>query len=267
VARAAWAVSLAAMSFDIISGWAMIFLRGMNEVLPSVRIGVLSAVVKFVVGAGLLLIGAGLMSLPLASLVGSLLQQSLARRHCHKRLGDYPPPEKLDVWENLRVLWPNSWRLGVTAVCSCLTAQASTAICLKFLGLTSYAQYGLSCQLVGIISGMAMVWTQVKWQVVGQHRTRHDYAAMQQALMRRYQRLKSSEARLPDILFIDGGKGQLAQAIAVLTELGISGVTLIGIAKGEGRKPGLETLHFADGADLQLPADSPGAHLTQHIRD
>lgn len=94
-----------------------------------------------------------------------------------------------------------------------------------------------------------------------------DYAAMQQALMRRYQRLKSGEARLPDILFIDGGKGQLAQAIAVLSELGINGVTLIGIAKGEGRKPGLETLHFADGADLQLAADSPGAHLTQHIRD
>jgi O-antigen/teichoic acid export membrane protein len=186
VARAAWAVALVAMSFDIYSGWAMIFLRGMNEVLPSVRIGVLSAVVKFVVGAGLLLVGAGLMSLPLASLVGSLLQQSLARRHCHKRLGDYPPPEKSHVWENLRVLWPNSWRLGVTAVCSCLTAQASTAICLKFLGLTSYAQYGLSCQLVGIISGMAMVWTQVKWQVVGQHRTRHDYAAMQRLLWPRF---------------------------------------------------------------------------------
>jgi excinuclease ABC subunit C len=94
-----------------------------------------------------------------------------------------------------------------------------------------------------------------------------DYAAMHQALTRRYQRLRSGEARLPDILFIDGGKGQLAQAIAVLDDLGIQGVTLIGIAKGEGRKPGLETLHFADGADLQLQADSPALHLIQHIRD
>lgn len=94
-----------------------------------------------------------------------------------------------------------------------------------------------------------------------------DYAAMHQALTRRYQRLKTGEGRLPDILFIDGGKGQLAQAIGVLDELGIKGVTLIGIAKGEGRKPGLETLHFADGADLQLPADSPALHLIQYIRD
>lgn len=94
-----------------------------------------------------------------------------------------------------------------------------------------------------------------------------DYAAMHQALTRRYQRLKTGEGRLPDILFIDGGKGQLAQAIGVLDELGIQGVTLIGIAKGEGRKPGLETLHFADGADLQLPADSLALHLIQYIRD
>lgn len=94
-----------------------------------------------------------------------------------------------------------------------------------------------------------------------------DYAAMQQALTRRYQRLKSGEGHLPDILFIDGGKGQLAQAITVLAELEIEGVMLIGIAKGEGRKPGLETLYFADGADLQLAADSPALHLIQHIRD
>ncbi len=94
-----------------------------------------------------------------------------------------------------------------------------------------------------------------------------DYAAMHQALTRRYQRLRTGEGRLPDILFIDGGKGQLAQAISVLETLGVQGVTLIGIAKGEGRKPGLETLYFADGADLQLQADSPALHLIQYIRD
>lgn len=94
-----------------------------------------------------------------------------------------------------------------------------------------------------------------------------DFAAMQQALTRRYQRLKNGEGTLPDILFIDGGKGQLAQAIQVLGDLGIEGVALIGISKGEGRKPGLETLHFADGSDTQLPTDSPALHLIQHIRD
>ncbi|MDP2226908.1 MAG: excinuclease ABC subunit UvrC [Moraxellaceae bacterium] len=94
-----------------------------------------------------------------------------------------------------------------------------------------------------------------------------DYAAMHQALIRRYRRLQKGEGALPDILFIDGGKGQLAQAREVLAELDVEGVQLIGIAKGEGRKPGLETLHFDDGADLQLTADSPALHLIQHIRD
>ncbi|MFN3585912.1 MAG: helix-hairpin-helix domain-containing protein [Moraxellaceae bacterium] len=59
----------------------------------------------------------------------------------------------------------------------------------------------------------------------------------------------------------------MAQAADVLGALGVQGVLLIGIAKGEGRKPGLETLHFVDGADLQLSADSPALHLIQHIRD
>ncbi len=94
-----------------------------------------------------------------------------------------------------------------------------------------------------------------------------DYAAMEQALTRRFSR-KGEEAVLPDILFIDGGKGQLAQAVKVLDRLDIDSVLLVGIAKGEGRKPGLETLHFADEREpLQLPADHPGLHVIQHIRD
>ncbi|HET8729818.1 MAG TPA: helix-hairpin-helix domain-containing protein, partial [Moraxellaceae bacterium] len=84
---------------------------------------------------------------------------------------------------------------------------------------------------------------------------------------RRYRRLKGGEGRYPDILFIDGGKGQLAQAVEVLATLGVEGVRLVGVAKGEGRKPGLETLVFPDGSDLQLAADSPALHLVQHIRD
>lgn len=94
-----------------------------------------------------------------------------------------------------------------------------------------------------------------------------DYAAMHQALTRRYSRLVKGEGALPDILFIDGGKGQLAQAVEVLDALGVTAVQLIGIAKGEGRKPGLETLHFPDGDTLSLNADAPALHLIQQIRD
>jgi excinuclease ABC subunit C len=95
-----------------------------------------------------------------------------------------------------------------------------------------------------------------------------DFAAMHQALTRRYTRLRKGEGKLPDILFIDGGKGQLRQAEEVLEELGVSGVALVGVAKGVGRKPGLETL-LLSGRErpIILPADSAALHLVQQVRD
>ncbi|GHD30057.1 excinuclease ABC subunit UvrC [Parahalioglobus pacificus] len=95
-----------------------------------------------------------------------------------------------------------------------------------------------------------------------------DYAAMQQALERRYRRLKKGEGALPDILFIDGGKGQVAQAMSVLSDLSIQGVRVVGVAKGVTRKAGFETLIDGDsGAETQMNGDSPALHLIQHIRD
>ena len=95
-----------------------------------------------------------------------------------------------------------------------------------------------------------------------------DYAAMQQALERRYKRLKAGEGVLPDILFIDGGKGQVSQAMSVLEELQIDSVEVIGVAKGTTRKAGFETLIFGEsGRELQLKGDNSGLHLIQHIRD
>ncbi len=95
-----------------------------------------------------------------------------------------------------------------------------------------------------------------------------DYGAMGQALMRRYRRLVAGEGRLPDLLLIDGGKGQLNAAAAVLTELGVAGVTMVGVAKGSTRKPGMERLFLLGReAPFILPADSPGLHLIQQIRD
>ena len=95
-----------------------------------------------------------------------------------------------------------------------------------------------------------------------------DYAAMQQALERRYKRLKSGEGAIPDILFIDGGKGQVSQAMSVLEDLQIEGVEVVGVAKGTTRKAGFETLvDGKTGREQQLPGDSPALHLIQHIRD
>ena len=95
-----------------------------------------------------------------------------------------------------------------------------------------------------------------------------DYAAMQQALERRYKRLANGEGRLPDILFIDGGKGQVSQARQVLATYDITSVKVVGVAKGTTRKAGFETLIDADsGAEMRLRGDHPGLHLIQQIRD
>ncbi|HTQ72687.1 MAG TPA: excinuclease ABC subunit UvrC [Burkholderiales bacterium] len=93
-----------------------------------------------------------------------------------------------------------------------------------------------------------------------------DYAALNQALARRYGRIAGGEGIAPDAIFIDGGKGQVGAAKAALAEVGLSDIALVGIAKGPERKPGLEELWIGDRA-VRLAPDHPGLHLIQHIRD
>jgi excinuclease ABC subunit C len=93
-----------------------------------------------------------------------------------------------------------------------------------------------------------------------------DYAAMRQVLMRRFKR-GVEEGVLPDLLLIDGGLGQLRQALEVLEELAVQGVAVVGVAKGEARKAGDERLVFPDGRELRPGAASPGLQLVQQARD
>ena len=107
-----------------------------------------------------------------------------------------------------------------------------------------------------------------------------DYAAMRDALTRRYSKMIDVEEEAgegtaakvniarPDLVLIDGGKGQLSVAEEVMNELGLTDIQLVGVAKGEDRKPGLETLIFGTSRrELNLPTDNPGFHLIQQIRD
>ena len=95
-----------------------------------------------------------------------------------------------------------------------------------------------------------------------------DYAAMRQALTRRYERVARGEGLVPGLLLIDGGKGQTAIAREVLAELGLGEVPIVGVAKGPERKPGLEDLVIDhENTILHLPPDSPGLHLIQQVRD
>ncbi len=95
-----------------------------------------------------------------------------------------------------------------------------------------------------------------------------DYGALAQALMRRYRRAKEGEGKLPDLLLIDGGKGQLAKAEAVMEELQLPGVRLVAVAKGRERKPGKEQVYLSGvRRALALDPHKPAFHLIQQIRD
>ena len=97
-----------------------------------------------------------------------------------------------------------------------------------------------------------------------------DYAAINQAVYRRYSRLLNSKKAMPDIVFIDGGLGQLNQAIMVMNSIGLDSVMLVGVAKGEGRKAGLETLITVEDEKVKkimLSPFDPALLLINHIRD
>jgi excinuclease ABC subunit C len=95
-----------------------------------------------------------------------------------------------------------------------------------------------------------------------------DYAALRQVLHRRYRKIVAGEGRMPDLVMIDGGRGQLSVAMAVFAELGMNDVPLVAVAKGEERRPGLEELLLPGQPEpLVLGAEHPALHLVQQIRD
>ncbi|MEY2167312.1 MULTISPECIES: excinuclease ABC subunit UvrC [unclassified Rhodanobacter] len=100
-----------------------------------------------------------------------------------------------------------------------------------------------------------------------------DYAAMHQALTRRFRKVAEGEGAKPDVLLIDGGGGQVAQALDVLQELGVTGIHVVGVAKGPARRAGEETLILADrppgspGREIHPGPTSPALHLVAAVRD
>lgn len=94
-----------------------------------------------------------------------------------------------------------------------------------------------------------------------------DYAAMHQALTRRFRRAVNDKGVLPDVLLIDGGAGQVTQANQVLDELGLAGIAVVGVAKGPARRPGDEELLLPDGRKLHPGPESPALQLVQQVRD
>ena len=152
-----------------------------------------------------------------------------------------PPGTALDLPENARRIecFDISHTMGEATVASCVVYEGSAMV------KAEYRRYNIA----GIEPG-------------------DDYAAMRDVLGRRYRKLVAGEGKLPDVVLIDGGKGQLGVAEQIFAELGLTEIALIGVAKGEERKPGLEQLFRAGSRNpIQLPADHLGLHLIQQIRD
>lgn len=145
------------------------------------------------------------------------------------------------------------------------------------LGLANLPQR-IECLDISHLQGEATVASVVVYDIQGAKKRdyRHyliknitagdDCAALAQAIEQRFKK-NNSESILPDILLIDGGKGQIQRVRQTLATLQLSQVYLLGISKGEGRKVGLETLHLPDGQLLQLATDDIAFHLLQYIRD
>lgn len=210
--RLAWAATLLTALFDIYANWWVVYLRNLNQVLAATQIALLGSAVRLFVAAVLLVAGAGLLSLPLGTLAGSLLQRLLSRRRCLAHLPAAAIPEHVDVKKYLAILWPNTWRTGVQFLSGYLTVNANVAICLHVLGLSSNAQYGLSVQLLSILSGMAAVWTAVKWPVIGQCLARHDSGSVKRILRPRMW--------LQNVTYVAGGAAILFVAPFLLSHFG-----------------------------------------------
>jgi hypothetical protein len=179
-----WGAALLNAVFDLYSSWWNSFLRNMNQVLVSGRILFLAYALKLVLACGLLLLGWGLLSVPVAGLFSCLVIRQLSRRACLRALPSHTsaPPSRAETFSLVRTLWPTSWRAGLQNGSGCLTTSLYAIICLKIFGLAANAEYGLSLQIATIIQGMALVWTGVKWPLVGQYRARHDHTALRRLL-------------------------------------------------------------------------------------
>ncbi len=171
--------------------------------------------------------------LTLAGELGSQAAQRARLESLREMLGLDEPPQRIECFDI-------SHTMGEATVASCVVFDGNGPV------RGQYRRYNIE----GIVPG-------------------DDYAAMHQALSRRFRKAAEgdAEAVVPDLLLIDGGAGQVAQAQAALAELGVAGQYIVGVAKGEARRPGDETLLLPDGRELHPGAASPGLQLIQQVRD
>ena len=170
-------------------------------------------------------------ALALASRVDSHSAQRARLEALQELLGMDEPPQRIECFDI-------SHTMGEATVASCVVFDGEGPV------RSQYRRYNIT----GVAPG-------------------DDYAAMGQALMRRFRRAAEEGGVVPDVLLIDGGAGQVRQAREVLAEAGVADVAIVGVAKGPERRPGEETLLLPDGHEVRPGPGAPGLQLIQQVRD
>lgn len=181
--KIAWAIQLLAASFELYTGAWLVFLRGMNHVVITTRIMAVVYSVKLILGIVLLVLGFGLLSVPIATVFSALLQRILARHFCARLLPkEVDPFSRSPAMPVLRQLWPNTWRLALQLVSGYVAINAMLSICNRRFGLAQSGQFYLTYQILTIAMGMASAWLFVKWPMVSQLRAADDSAGLRRLL-------------------------------------------------------------------------------------
>lgn len=206
-----------------------------------------------------------------------LLEKALTERYGRKITVNNRPRGERAQWLALAI--KNAEIALMHQLSRCVNLHARFEALRKVLGITS-ALRRIECFDVSHTQGEGAVAACIVFDPEGPLKSAYrrynirgimpgdDYAALTQGLERRYARLHKGDAMFPDLIMVDGGRGQLSQAVELLQRLGIDNVTVIGVAKGPGRKAGHETI-FSTCAihPFKLPVASPALHLIQQIRD
>lgn len=166
----AWGIWLVSLSLELYTSYWVAVLRGLNEVTTSARWLSVAYGLRLLLSAVLLLAGTGLLAVPVASLVSGIVLRAGAGRVVRRLLPAEVTVPPGDVRRILRLLWPNSWRLGLQLVALFAASYAFTVICVAKFGPATNGVYGLSVQIMNIAVGIAAVWVTVKWPVVAKLR-------------------------------------------------------------------------------------------------
>jgi hypothetical protein len=179
---AGWVVTVIATGVEIYFGWWNIFLRGMNQVQRNAQYAVFTTLLQLALSAVLLLAGFGLLSVPLASLVSNTIQRTLSRKKVLELLGERPVTvAPVDPRRALATIWPTTWRVGLQTM-SIYLGSSLPALIFGAHQTAAFAEYGLSLQILSLCVGTSAAWTNVKWPLVAQLRSRHDFTALQELL-------------------------------------------------------------------------------------